>query len=140
MGWLFRALGAFLSHLWRVANFWRVSPIGEARVGSPLAGGLLFLFLVFASIGLVLMMLGFDLNEVDIWLDAQGGWLDVVGRVLFRGLVWVIFLFCVAACAVMVWSLFTDRESLKPLWGSLLTGLFMAFIAWMCSASLFAPL
>lgn len=140
MGWVFRALGAFLSSLWRTANFWRISPLEGVRTGSSLAGCLMFLVMLFGVIGVVLVMLGFDLNEVDLWLDAQGGWLDFVGSVLFRGLVWAVFLFCVLACGVMIWSLFADRESLKPLWGAFLGFLVMAFIAWMCSASLFAPL
>lgn len=137
---LFNAIGALIGGMWRTAQFWRISPLAEVRTGSNLAGALMFLVMLFSLIGLILVMLGFDLNEVDLWLEAQGGWLDFVGRILFRGLVWFIFLLCTAVCIVLVFALFFDRESIKPLWGSFFTFLLMAFFAWLCSASLFAPL
>lgn len=134
-------IGGFLSRIWRIANFWRISPIEGVRTGSPLAGGLMFLVMLFGAIGLVLVTLGFDLNDVDRWLDAQGGWLDFVGRVLFRGLIWIIFVVCVVSCAAIIFALFFDRESLgEPLWGVAAGGIFLAVVGWLCSASLFAPL
>jgi hypothetical protein len=90
-----RFIAEFLGSLWRSAMFWRISPLEDVRTGSNLAGCLMFLVMVFAIVGVILVALGFDLNEVDLWLDAQGGWLDFVGSVLFRGFVWAVFLFCV---------------------------------------------
>jgi len=140
MGGLFNLIGRFVAGLWRSAMFWRVSPLEGVRTGSSLAGCLMFLFLIFCVIGALLMMLGFDLAEIDLWLDAQGGWMDFAGRILFRGLVWLVFLFCVLCLAVFVYALFANRESLGNPLGALGLFLFIAFIAWMCSASLFAPL
>lgn len=138
---MFNAIGAFLGRLWRTADFWRVSPIEGVRTGSKLAGGLMFLVMLFGVVGVVLVTLGFDLNDVDRWIDAQGGWLDLVGSVLFRGLVWLVFIVCVASCLGMLFALVFDRASLSgPAWGLVLGWLFMALIAWLCSASLFAPL
>lgn len=137
---LFDFIGAFLARLWRVADFWRISPVEGVRTGSSLAGKLMFLVLLFTAIGGVLMLVGFDLDQVDLWLDAQGGWLDAVGSILFRGVVWFFFLVCTLTCAAMLWAVFADRQSLKPYWGSFFGWLVMAFIAWLCSASLFAPL
>jgi hypothetical protein len=42
----------------------------------------------------VLVLLGVDLERVDVWLDAQGGWLDAIGSVLFRVLCGFILLMC----------------------------------------------
>jgi hypothetical protein len=134
MGWFFNAIGAFIGKLWRTANFWRVSPIDGIRTGSPLAGGLMFLFLLFCAIGTALVLLGFDLNQVDVWLDAQGGWLDAVGKVLFRILVWIIFLFSIVL--ILGWA-FDRKNPDRPGWGMALGA---AIVAWFCSASLFAPL
>lgn len=135
-----RGILAFFGSLWRSAQFWRISPIEGVRTGSSLAGCLMFMVMVFTLIGIVLVALGFDLNEVDLWLDAQGGWLDFVGSVLFRGFVWAVFLFCLLCCAVVVYTLFADRESRKEMFGMLLGFLIPALIAWFLSPSLFAPL
>lgn len=135
-----RWLGDFIGGMWRGAQFWRISPLEGVRTGSSLAGALMFLVMLFTIIGIILVVLGLDLNEVDRWIDAQGGWLDAVGSVLFRGFVWLVFLFCVLSCGVMIWALFADRESLGSLWSALLGFLVLVLIAWFCSASLFAPL
>jgi hypothetical protein len=100
----------------------------------------MFLTMVFAIIGVILVALGFDLNEVDLWLDAQGGWLDFVGSVLFRGFVWAVFLFCVFCSGLMIYVFVAEPESRKSL-GSLALGfLIPVLIAWFLSPSLFAPL
>lgn len=135
-----RFIAEFLGSLWRSAMFWRISPIEGVRTGSNLAGCLMFLVMVFAIIGVILVALGFDLNKVDLWLDAQGGWLDFVGSVLFRGFVWAVFLFCVFCCGMMIYVFVAEPESRKSL-GSLALGfLIPALIAWFLSPSLFAPL
>lgn len=135
-----RSILGLFGNLWRTAQLWRISPVEGVRTGSSLAGLLMFFVMIFAIMGVILVTLGFDLSDVDVWLDAQGGWLDLVGRVLFRGLVWGVFLCCVLSCLVMIWAFFADPQSLRPFWGAALGGAFLAFIAWVCSASLFAPL
>jgi len=127
-------LSNFLGWLWRGANFWRVSPIGEARTGSMLAGGLLFLVTLFFIIGLLLVMLGFDLDRVDQWLDAQGGWLDLVGKLLLRALLAFILLLC---GATIVGWLFDRKNPDKPGWSMALGA---AVVGWLCAATLFSPL
>jgi hypothetical protein len=134
MRFLSTVIGGFFSQLWRVANFWRISPLEEVRTGSALAGGLMFLVMLFGIIGSALVMLGFDLDQVDRWLDAQGGWLDVAGSVLVRLVVWFVFLICVVL--VVGWA-FDRNNPDRPGWG---TALGAAIVAWFCSASLFAPL
>src|SRR5262245_40079038 len=107
---MFRFVGEFLGRLWRFANFWRVSPIGQARIGSPLAGGLLFLFLLFFSMGVVLVVLGsifgFDLTDVDAWLAVQGPWMDFVGKLLIQKvLMAIVLLFCIIGAAALIMDL-----------------------------------
>ena len=64
----------------------------------------LWLFLFFFAVGAALMMLGFDLGEVDRGLDAQGGWLDAVGSLLFRAVCGVVLLICVLTVAGAVFE------------------------------------
>ncbi|MBX9746185.1 MAG: hypothetical protein K2X34_04740, partial [Hyphomonadaceae bacterium] len=135
-----RWLSAFIGSLWRSAQFWRISPIEGVRTGSKLAGCLMFMVMIFTIIAIILVLLGFDLGEVDLWLDAQGGWMDFVGRVLFRGFIWFVFLCSVLCCVVLVWAYFADRESVGSIWSALGGLVVLALIAWVCSSSLFAPL
>ncbi len=136
-----RGILAFLGSLWRSAMFWRISPLEGVRTGSSLAGCLMFLVMIFTIVAVILVALGFDLGEVDLWLDAQGGWLDFVGSVAFRIGVWLVFLFSVLCCVVIVWARFAEaKEDRGSIWGSIGGFLVFAFIAWFCSASLFAPL
>jgi len=118
--------------------FWRISPIEGVRTGSSLAGCLMFLVSVLTIVAIVLVLLGFDLGEVDLWLEAQGGWLHFVGSVIFRICIWLLFLFSVLCCVVIVWSAFAERKN--SVWSTIGGFLVFGFIAWMCSASLFAPL
>src|SRR5262245_56584185 len=97
---MFRFIGDYLARLWRFASFWRVSPIGQARIGSPLAGGLLFLFRLFCTIGGLLMLagaiFGFDLSDVDSWLAVLGPSMDFVGKLIIQKLLMaIILLICI---------------------------------------------
>ncbi|HVK80369.1 MAG TPA: hypothetical protein VM915_07130 [Verrucomicrobiae bacterium] len=127
-------LGRFFGGLWRSARAWPVPGIPGVRIGSPLAVGLTFLILLFGLIGVALVAFGFDLDRVDLWLDAQGGWLDIVGKLIFRLILGVIVLMC--AILVLGW-LFDRKNPDRPGWGLALGA---AVVAWFCSASLFAPL
>lgn len=146
---MFKAIGDFFSGLWRFANFWRVSPIGEARVGSPLAGGLLFLFLVFCVIGLVLVILGsvfgFTLEEtfvgVDAWLALAGPSMDLVGKLALR----VVLAIMLVVCVFGAWSVLRDRfgrnRGARPGWGKTILLLLVCLLFGYCSAvNVIAPL
>ena len=92
-----RAIGAFFRWLWETARIG--SLFGAAgsglRPGSGAAQLYTFLFLVFFIIGLVLVVLGFDLAKVDIWLDSKAGWFDWIGTIVFKIVLAVILLGCV---------------------------------------------
>lgn len=146
---MFKAIGDFFSGLWRFANFWRISPIGEARVGSPLAGGLLFLFLVLSVIGLVLVILGsvfgFTLEEtfvgVDRWLAQAGPSMDLIGKLALR----VVLVVILAVCVFGAWSVLRDRfgraRGARPGWGKTILLLLVCLLFGYCSAvNVIAPL
>ncbi len=98
--------GTFLSWLWSIARvFPTVAP--GIRFGSASSVLLTFLFLVFFVAGLVLVLLGFDLDTVDAWLDRQGGWLALVGTLIFKGILLLVLLVCV----VIATSPITDRSN-----------------------------
>jgi hypothetical protein len=116
-----------------IASLWSLSRRSWIDTGMglrPRSGAsalLLFLFLVFALVGLVLMLLGFDLADVDRWIDAQGGRLDAAGTLLLRiasGLVLLV-------CGIMVLGFFFDRKNPeRPGFGCLLAALVIGYLAW----------
>jgi hypothetical protein len=139
---VFKAIGNFLSRLWSFSNFWRVSPIGQARIGSPLAGGLLFLVLLFGVIGAILVVLGsifgFGLEDVDVWLAHQGSWMDLIGKILIQKvLMAIVLLFCVGFAVTLVF--FRDADS--PGWLKTIPLLLVCLFMGYCSTvNMIAPI
>ena len=89
-----RSIARFFGGLWAFArNSWVDVGMG-LRPGSRASGLVVFLFLVFFLVGLALVLLGFDLGDVDRWIDAQSGWLDVIGTILFRIVCGVLLVLC----------------------------------------------
>lgn len=140
---MFSFIGNFLGSLWRFANFWRVSPIGEAHVGSQLAGGLLFLVLLFGVIGIILTVLGamfgFSLMDVDRVIDAAAPSLDFIGKVLIQKvLMAIVLLICIG---VAVSLLFFRKSEDTPGWGKTILALLVCLMFGYCSAvNVAAPL
>lgn len=140
---MFKFVGDFLARLWRFSNFWRVSPIGQARIGSPLAGGLLFLVLVFFFIGLVLTVLGwvfgFDLNDVDVWIDGQTPWMEVVGAFLIQKvLMGFVLLMCIGIAIALVMD--AEERALRNLFRTVLVLLLCLAVGYCSAVNLIAPL
>lgn len=140
---MFKFVGDFLARLWRFSNFWRVSPIGQARIGSPLAGGLLFLVLVFFFIGLVLTVLGwvfgFDLNDVDVWIDGQTPWMEVVGAFLIQKvLMGFVLLMCIGMAIALVMD--AEERALRNLFRTVLVLLLCLAVGYCSAVNLIAPL
>ncbi len=140
---MFKFIGDFIGGLWRTAQFWRVSPIGQARIGSPLAGGLLFLVLLFFFIGLVLTVLGavfgFTLADVDRVIDGAAPTLDFIGKVLLQKvLMAIILLICVGSAVALV---FFRKGEEMPGWGKTILLLLVCLTFGYCSAvNMIAPL
>ena len=99
-------MGRFLAWLWDVARFFPTVAPG-IRFGSATSVLLTFLFYVFFLIGLALVLLGFDLDAVDAWLDRQGGWLALIGTLIFKAILLIVLLVCV----VIATSPITDRSN-----------------------------
>jgi len=140
---MFRFIGDFLGRLWRFANFWRVSPIGQARIGSPLAGGLLFLFLLFFFIGAVLVVagsvFGFDLSDVDGWVAAQGPWMDFVGKLIIqKALMAIVLLICIGLAVAFVLDL--KGSNLLGIGRIILMLLACLFVGYCSAVNLMAPM
>jgi hypothetical protein len=116
-----------------IAFLWGFSRRSWVDVGMglrPRSGAsalVLFLFLIFALIGLVLILLGFDLGKADRWIDAQGGWLDAAGTFLFRIACGIVLL----VCALMAFGFFFNRGNPeRPGFGCLLAALVIGYFAW----------
>jgi hypothetical protein len=121
--WIPRLVGA----LWRFSRrSWIDTGIG-LRPRSGASALYLFLFLIFFLVGLTLVLLGFNLGDVDRWIDAQGGWLDAVGSFLFRAACAVTMLIC----AVTLWSAAFDRGNKeRPGIGCAIAAILVAYFAW----------
>ena len=122
-----RWLGRFISGLWGFSRSgWMGGDLG-LRFGSGAAALYTFLFLILFLIGLVLVLLGFDLGDVDRWLEANGGWIEAVGDLLFRAVCAVILLLCL----FMIGSaIFARRSPDKPGFGCAILALIVAYFAW----------
>lgn len=96
----------FVSWLWSIA---RVFPtVGPGiRFGSGASVLLTFLFLVFFIIGLALMGLGFDLDDVDAWLDSHDSWIALLGDIILKG----VGLLALVVCAMLVIAPVFDAKS-----------------------------
>ena len=123
----FRWIAWLTGALWRFSQrSWIDTGIG-LRPRSRASALVLFLFLVTFPIGLVLVLLGFSLGDVDLWLEAQAGWLDAVGSFLFRaacGLVLLLCLFMIAS------AIFERKNPERPGIGCALTAIVVAYFAW----------
>lgn len=77
-----------------------VLPWDTARRGNRVSYGrgpavlYTILFLFFMVVGLILVALGFDLQRVDVWLDARSTWFLLIGDILWRMLCALVLLMC----------------------------------------------
>ena len=118
---------------WLIGALWRFSRRSWIDTGTGLAPRsgasalYLFLFLIFFLIGLVLMLLGIGLGDVDIWLEAQAGWLDAVGSFAFRAISGLVILLCL----FMIGSaIFARNDPERPGIGCALLAIVVAYFAW----------
>lgn len=142
-----RVIGAFLGWLW---SYCRLSARATGY-GTPAL--YLFLYYILLPIGLLLVLLGFDLDAVDRWLDGHAGWLDALGSLAFKAVLAVVLLVSVLGVAAGLFGRLralvrpahraagrrgtggAEAEEL-PGWGTVLLCLVLGYFA---AASLFAP-
>lgn len=94
IGWLWRALRSVLRGIGRlIVLVWRVCRASWLDVGHGLrpnslaSAAYLFLIVMLCGIGLILVLMGFDLADVDRWLDRRTGWWELIGSLALK-LVW----------------------------------------------------
>lgn len=121
--WLPRLIGA----LWR---FSRRSWIDVGMGLRPRSGSsalVLFLFLIFFLVGLVLLLFGFSLGDLDRWIDANAGSIDAVASFLFSALCGLILLVCVLIVGMVLF----DRKGADRLgWGYAVGAVIVSYFAW----------
>ena len=122
----FRWIAWLIGALWRFSRrSWIDTGIG-LRPRSPASGLVHFLFLIFFIVGLILMLLGFDLGDVDVWLETHAGRLDAVFSFLFRivcGLVILLCLFMIGG------AIFDRKDPERPGIGCALLAVVVAYFA-----------
>lgn len=123
----FRWIAGLVAGLWRFSRRSWVDVGRGLRPGSRASGLFLFLFLIFFLIGLVLVLLGSDLADVDRWLDAQSGWLDALGSLLFRAACGLTLLFCVLYVGS---ALYDWKGADRPGCGCLIGAVVIGYFAW----------
>ena len=131
MGWI----GRFVAYVWHISRTSWATVHEDLRPRSAASGLVLFLFLMFFIIGLILVLLGVDLNSVDLWLDDHAPQFDAVGSAVFR----LLCGFIVAMCALLVggglWQRFvTPRREVEDGdrigFGAILVAALIGYFAW----------
>lgn len=87
----------------------------------------LFLGFLIFLVGLVLVLLGFDLGDVDRWIKAQGGWLEALGSALVRLVSGLVILLCLVTIGL---AIFGRRKSERPGVGCAILAAAVAYFAW----------
>lgn len=118
---------------WLTGALWRFSRRSWIDTGTglrPRSGSsalLLFLFLVFFLIGLLLVLLGFDLGALDALIDAQAGRIDSVASFLFRAVCGLVLLLCLFTVGS---AIFDRKNPERPGVGCALVAVLVAYFAW----------
>lgn len=122
-----RWIGSLFGGLWRFSRSgWKGGDLG-LRIGSGSAALYTFLFVILFLIGLVLVLLGFDLGDVDRWLDSQGSGIEAVASIAFRAVCLGILLLCL----FMIGSaIFARKSPDRPGLGCAFVALIVGYFAW----------
>ena len=99
---------------------------GAARAFGPAAPWLFLSFLLVLA-GLALVLLGFDLGDVDRWIEAHGGWFEAAGSLLFRAASGLAILLCLFTIGG---AIFDRKNPERPGVGCALLAVVMAYFAW----------
>ena len=132
-----RWIGIFVSWLWRISRASWVTVDDNLRPSSGASALYLFLFLIFAIIGAILLLLGIDLDTADRWIDAQGGWLDALGSLLFRIVCALVMITAAIIAVAGTWQrLISPRHGAdgKPVdtfgWGAIFVAALVGYFSW----------
>lgn len=81
---------------------------------SPFRGAVwlyVVLFLFFFAVGTLALLFGFSLGDVDNWIDANGGWIETIGNILFRIVCALVLLGC---ATLVVMGIYARIAKLRP--------------------------
>jgi succinate dehydrogenase/fumarate reductase cytochrome b subunit len=103
----------------------------------------LLLYLFFFLVGSVLVLLGVDLDDVDVWLAGYGHWFEFVGSWLLRLICAAILALCVFAFLGGLWQKlylprsgkgevadFAEEQEQHLGWGCMIMALVVGYFAW----------
>lgn len=123
----FRWIAGLTGALWRFSRrSWIDTGIG-LRPRSGASALFLFLFLIFFLVGLVLVLLGFSLGDVDNLIDAQAGRIDAIASFLFRAACGLVVLLCLFTIGG---AIFDRNNPDRPGVGCALVAVLVAYFAW----------
>ena len=105
-----RFVARFFGFLWRMSRGGALGGDLGLRIGSGGAALYTFLWLVFLVVAIVLVVMGFDLEAVDRWLNAHSSWFELVGDILWRAFCGVI----VFLCGLTIYTLGQEMISPQP--------------------------
>lgn len=126
-----RWIAGLIGGLWSVSRRSWVDLGGRLRPGSPAAGLYLFLVLIFFLTGLALVLLGFDLDAVDRWLDAHADWFDLIGTLIFKALLAVILFFCAVIIGAGTYERVMPGKGERDFgWGLMIGALVVGYFVW----------
>ena len=119
-----RLIRAYVAWAWRFSlrSFLRFAA-GYGRLPALF----IFLFLILFPVGLLLVLLGFDLGDVDRWLDAHGGLFDALGSLLFQIACGIGLLICLVALGGF---LFDRGNPERPGFGCAILALVVGYFLW----------
>jgi hypothetical protein len=98
----FKLIAGLVRWLWQASMLLRYPFDSGERTGSRAAGLYMFLVLLFVVLGVVLVVLGFDLDRIDRWLDGHGSGIDWGASLLFRIFSGFVFLLSLAFAGMML--------------------------------------
>lgn len=123
----FRWIAWLTGALWRFSRrSWIDTGVG-LRPRNGASALVLFLFLIFFLIGLVLVLLGFDLGSADAAIDAQAGRIESVASFLFRAVSGLVILLCLLTIGS---AIFERGKPDRPGVGCALAAVLVAYFAW----------
>ena len=102
-------IGRFFGFLWTLARMFPAAGLQGIRFGSGASVLYSFLVFFFLVVAVVLVLLGFDLEQVDLWLDRNADTFNLIGTIIWK----IMLAGIMAICALVIVAPFLDGKA-KP--------------------------
>ncbi|TXL71963.1 hypothetical protein FHP25_27390 [Vineibacter terrae] len=106
-----RRIQGLLSGVWQATRIYAL--VFAGGWGRPRL--YVFLLTLFLLVGVVLVLIGVDLEDADRWLDRQGGWLAALGSAALRVVFGLVLLGCAVAVLAGLYQRLPGRRQV-PVW------------------------